>query len=114
VAAGASLADAARSAGVGVDTLNRWLARGRREDLGPFAALAADVADARKRAQQSPGQMSAAESREHLERSVRARSVAAMKLWADRFLIPPEELPVVATSAPITRLAQHRNPGDAA
>ncbi len=113
VAAGASVADAARRAGVREETLKGWLARGRREDLGPFATFAADVSEARRRAQQSPGQMSVAEWREHVERAVRGGSVQAMKLWADRFLIPLDELPEVPTSA-ITRLAARRNNPDGA
>ena len=113
VAAGASVADAARRAGVRDETLKGWLARGRREHLGPFAVFAADVADARRQAQQSPGQMSAHEWREHVERAVRGGSVAAMKVWADRFLIPLEELPEVPVSA-ITRLAQRRSHPDGA
>jgi hypothetical protein len=102
-----------RRAGVREETLKGWLARGRREDLGPFATFAADVSEARRRAQQSPGQMSVAEWREHVERAVRGGSVQAMKLWADRFLIPLDELPEVPTSA-ITRLAARRNNPDGA
>ena len=89
------------------------IARGRREDIGPYSDFAAAVSDARERAQQSPGQMSAHEWREHVERAVRAGSTSAMKLWADRFLIPLEELPEMPVSA-ITRLAQRRNPDGAA
>jgi hypothetical protein len=116
VAAGASLADAARRAGVREKTLTGWLARGRREDLGPFAAFAADVADARRRAQQSPGPMSPSEFREHLERAVRAGSVQAMKLWAEQYLIPLEAAPGLPASA-IARLVERRRnetPKDAA
>ena len=119
VAAGCSLSDAARAAGVGLDTLKRWLGKGRREDIGPFSAFEAAVSEARREAaQRSPGQMSASEFREHLERSVRGGSVAAMKLWAEHYLIPPEELTeelraLLPTSA-ITRLAQRRNPDGAA
>jgi hypothetical protein len=114
VAAGASLADAARRAGVREGTLTGWLARGRREDIGPFAVFAADVADARRQAQQSPGQMSAREFREHVERAVRAGSVQAMKLWAERYLASPEELRAMLPASLITRLAERRSPDGAA
>jgi len=111
VAAGVSLPDAARAAGVRADTVRDWLARGRKEDLGPYCDFEVAVADARKQAQQSPDQMSPAEFREHLERAVRAGSVQAMKLWADQFMLPPEVAPGVPVSA-ITRLAERRtNPG---
>jgi transposase-like protein len=111
VGAGASIPDAARAAGVGVDTLKRWLARGRREDLGPYSDFEAAVADARKQARLAPDPMSPSEFREHLERAVRAGSVQAMKLWADQFLIPPELAPGLPPSA-IARLVQRRaNPG---
>jgi transposase-like protein len=114
VAAGASLADAARRAGVREKTLTGWLARGRRDDLGPFAVFAADVADARKRAQQPPGPMTPAEFREHLERAVRAGSVQAMRLWADQYLLPPEAAPDVPTSAIARLVHRHNEPQDAA
>ena len=107
VAAGVSLADASRASGVRADTVRDWIARGRREDLGPYSDFEAAVADARKQAEQAQGPMSVHEFREHLERSVRAGSVQAMKLWADQYLIPPEALPELPSSA-ITRLAERR------
>jgi transposase-like protein len=114
VAAGCSLPDAARAAGVGLDTLKRWLGRGRREDLGPYAAFEAAVSEARKEAALlSPGEMSVAEFREHLERSVRAGSVSAMKLWAEQFMIPPEELGTKVPVSMIARLAQRTTDGAA-
>jgi len=111
VAAGVSLADASRASGVRADTVRDWLARGRREDLGPYSDFEAAVADARKQARLAPDPMSPSEFREHLERAVRAGSVQAMKLWADQFLIPPELAPGLPPSA-IARLVQRRaNPG---
>jgi transposase-like protein len=105
VGAGASIPEAARAAGVGTDTLKRWLTRGRREDIGPFSDFEAAVVEAREAVRQAPAPMSPEEFRQHLDRSVRAGSVQAMKLWADRFLVaddPVVEQPVSA----ITRLAQ--------
>lgn len=104
VAAGASVADAARAAGTHPSTVKGWVTRGRREP-GPYAEFVADL-DAAREGREPDGPMTADEFRGHLDSAVRAGSVQAMKLWADRFL-RADERPEPAAGV-ISELAAHR------
>ena len=104
VSAGASIADAARAAGVREGTLKGWITRGRREPSGPYTAFAASIERARSDAQARPGQMTADEFRAQLERAVRSGSVTAMKLWSDLFLVDDDDQ-ADAPVSPIVLLA---------
>lgn len=104
VAAGASLPDAARAAGVHPSTVKGWVTRGRRGD-NPYAEFVGELEAARQdREPDEP--MTAEEFRRHLDGAVRAGSVSAMKLWADRFL--PSKDPAPPARGVIAELAEHR------
>lgn len=110
VAAGCSLGDAASAAGLALPTLKAWLARGRREDLGPYVDFERAVAEARDEAgdeARSAEAMSVAEFRSYVELGVRKGNVQAMRLWADRFL-SLQEAPEAPRSA-IAELAARRD-----
>lgn len=83
-AAGLSLPDAARAAGINEKTLKGWLTRGRHESAGDYAVFAEAVGTARADAEQRPGPMTAEEFQAKLDDAVRAGSVQAMKLWDER------------------------------
>ncbi len=99
LAGGVSVADAARAGGVHPKTLGKWLRRGRRESEGAYAALVAAVAasvsvreeEARARADE---EIDEAEARLILSRLARGGSVAALRLYVERFLsLAPAEAP---------------------
>lgn len=80
VEAGASLADAAREAGISTRSVNRWIARGRSEPEGPYGSFAARV-DAVRDARTLPdGPLTRDELEALIARAARRGSVAAMKL----------------------------------
>lgn len=105
IAAGASLVDACRDVGVREKTVKGWITRGRREEAGDYAAFVAAVDAARAEAQAAPGPMTAEEFRAQVERAVRAGSVQAMRLWADKWLSGAKPEPAATT---ISRLADRR------
>lgn len=77
---GVSFEEAATAAGVNAHTARAWLARGRREDSGPYADFVSAVADARAVARAAPAPMGADELARVVSELARAGSVAAMKL----------------------------------
>lgn len=107
-AAGTSLRDACRDIGVREKTVKGWITRGRAETGTEYAAFVAAVDEARETAKAAPGPMTAEEFREHVERAVRAGSVAAMKLWADKWLTSGKPEPKPST---IAQLADRRRAG---
>jgi transposase len=88
VKAGASLREAAQSAGVSYRTVDRWLHRGRINPGTPGLGRFAAAIDATRQFQGVPGSdevtiMHRAELRELAERAARNGSVSAMKLVKD-------------------------------
>jgi len=78
---GASLPDAAAAEGLHASTLKGWLTRGRKEEAGDYAEFAAAVESARSRYREKLEQpMDLGDLEREVWRSVRAGSVAAMKL----------------------------------
>lgn len=97
LAVGVSIADAARVAGVHPKTLGRWLARGRREDVGPYRSLVVAVEEAsRVREEEALArageELTEAEARVLLSRLARGGSVPALRLYVERFLRATEPL----------------------
>lgn len=78
--AGLTLGEAAAGADVAEQTLKNWCTRGREEQGGEHAAFVVAVDEARDCAARS--HMSFEEYCGHVNRAVRAGSVAAMRLWA--------------------------------
>jgi hypothetical protein len=93
IEAGVSLPEAARAAGVKPATAKSWLARGRHDVEGPYAAFAAEVETAREVAAARPAPMTPAEFRHQVEAAIRNGSTQAMKIWADLFLDADDEAP---------------------
>jgi transposase len=77
---GVSFEEAATAAGLKVDTVKGWLARGRREDAGAYADFAAAVAAARAVARARPEPMGTDELERLVSEMARAGSVQAAKL----------------------------------
>lgn len=77
---GTSLSAAAVASGVSANTAKAWLARGRREDSGAYAAFAAAVEAARAVARARPEPMGADELERLVSEMARAGSVQAAKL----------------------------------
>lgn len=87
VRAGVTVDEAARSAGVRVNTVRSWLSRGRKAPEGPYGRFAAEI-DASRELKRLPAPLELrALTRDELERvlaeKVRAGSVQAMRLWVD-------------------------------
>ena len=82
VEAGVSLADAAREAGIAARTAERWLARGREDQAGPYGEFAAAVDHAREERALAvdTSRLSAAEVEELASAAARKGSVPAMRL----------------------------------
>jgi transposase len=113
---GVSFEEAATAAGVKVNTAKAWLARGRREDSGAYAAFAADVEAARAVARARPAPMDAAELARVVSELARAGSVAAAKLrWEmlrEAAASAAAREPVPVTSSTIDQLAARRRAGE--
>lgn len=109
IVSGASQADAARLAGVGVRTVADWLEHGRREPEGRYGEFARAVDEARAEREMPSADeladLTEAEVRQLLSRLARKGNVAAIKLYLDRFLssAPPDD--AVRKSAAETVLA---------
>lgn len=101
--AGSSLAQSCSAAGLRLATVKGWLTRGRQERQGAYSEFAAAVDAARKAAE---GPMSPEEFQRHLDRSVRAGNVAAMKLWAERERRSADDSP--APKSKVDELAERR------
>lgn len=85
--AGASRVDAAREAGIASRTIDRWVARGRRDPDSTYGPFAAEV-DRLREARQVPSSdepVDDAEVQLHLSRAIRNGSVSAMKVWIDTY-----------------------------
>jgi len=80
VAAGVSLADAARRAGISERTLYNWLKRGEHEPDSTYGMFAAAVAAARDHSTQAPPMTDDA-LRVAVSRAARAGSIQAMRLY---------------------------------
>lgn len=106
VEAGASLADAARAAGVHPSTVKTWMTRGRAEEIGAYAEFVAEVEAARARHAEKSAPMSRSEFQQRLDAAVRAGSVTAMKLWHDRDTQRKDDPP--KGSSKIASLAERR------
>lgn len=95
IAAGLSLADAAREVGVREKTVKGWLTRGRKEDTGPYAQFASAVQKAREAAKSRPVPMDEAELAQVVSQMARSGSVQAAKLrWEMLQSSDPEAVPV--------------------
>lgn len=85
VRAGLTVDEAARLAGVRVNTVRSWLSRGRKAPEGPYGRFAAEI-DASRELKRLPAR-SELLTRDELEgllaEKVRAGSVPAMRLWVD-------------------------------
>lgn len=83
IRAGASVADAAREAGLSPRTVQRWLACGRREQAGEHRGFAEAVEKvwAARGLPPSDGAMGEEEFRRRVSEAARAGSVPAMKLY---------------------------------
>lgn len=79
VRAGLTIAEAAERAGLAPQLVRNWLSRGRREVDTEYAAFAVGVDEAREAAQTE--ELAEGEFHARLNRSVRAGSVQAMRLW---------------------------------
>lgn len=94
VADGLTIAEAALRCSVPTNTVKSWLRRGRRENDTPLARFAAEVDEARERVASAP--LTEEEFLGCVARSVRAGSVAAMRLWheihAEERGRPPDRL----------------------
>lgn len=99
VSVGVSYADAARAAGVKVNTAKTWLARGRRETEGAYAEFAAAVEAARTAAAARPEPMDEDELAIVVSEQARAGSVPAMKLRWEQLRAAPREEPPALTEA---------------
>jgi transposase-like protein len=92
VSGGASIAEAARTEGVGVSTVKGWLEKGRRDPHGAYGAFAAQVDEIRTGRALPPSDelrdMDENELRALVANAARKGNVAAMRLFADRFLAP--------------------------
>ena len=77
---GLTIEEAARSIKVGQKTVKNWLARGRREDDGPYADFADAVDRVRQEREKREQAMDEDELRLVVSRSAKAGSVAAQKL----------------------------------
>ena len=82
LAAGISIADAARAAGLSQRTVTRWLSRGRREPGSRYAAFATAVEEAQA-VEVSDAPMTDHEFRVLVSRAVRRGSIAAMRLYLE-------------------------------
>jgi len=83
IRAGASVADAAREAGLSARTVQRWLARGRREEAGEHRDFT-EAVEAAWQARELPSSdppMDGHELRVSVSEAARAGSVPAMKLY---------------------------------
>lgn len=80
---GLTLVEACGRAGVPVKTVKGWLTRGRAESETAYATFAQAVDEARDVAARAD--MALPEFRGHLNKAVRAGSIAAMRLWLDVF-----------------------------
>jgi hypothetical protein len=112
---GVSFEEAATAAGLKVDTVKGWLARGRREDAGEYADFAAAVAAARAVARAAPAPMDAAELARVVSETARAGSVQAMKLRHE--MLRAEAAPAGGAAEPIAQskideLAARRRAGE--
>jgi transposase len=97
IKSGASLDEAARHAGCGDRTVDRWLKKGRLDPRGPYGRFAAQV-DGARRAQgivpdagEDEVTMTRGELRQVTEKAARNGSVQAMKLMRDFLDEEPEE-----------------------
>lgn len=112
-AAGVSLEDACRAVGITEKTAKKWLARGRKDGVGPFADFARDVDEARAEAKARPEPMDAEELARVVSEAARKGSVAAMKLRQEMLLADrrtaeePEEAPQDPLAG-VDELAQRR------
>lgn len=101
--AGCSVRDAACAVGVGERTVKRWLARGRVEPDGPYAAFAAEVDDARGQARM-PGvlPLDAQELAVVVSEAARRGNTLAMRLRWD--MLRAECAAAVVPAAPVDPL----------
>ena len=106
--AGVSLTDAARTIGIREATVKGWVTRGRREGSGDYAEFVAALDTARQEAKDRPGPLTREEFDLRLSYAVRGGSVAAMKLWAELHVSPPEAEPEGNPLAEIDELAERR------
>jgi transposase-like protein len=89
VRGGASIEEAARSAGRPVNTVRRWLKEGRKG--GPNEEFARLVDEAREAQRfELDGPMSLGEVERVLARAIRSQSIPAVRIWLQ--LHPPGEL----------------------
>ena len=79
VRSGLTIAEAAERAGVAPQLARNWLSRGRREVDTAYSAFAIAVDEAREAAQTE--ELTEEEFHAQLNRSVRAGSVQALRLW---------------------------------
>ena len=88
IAAGASIADAAREAGIAARTVERWLARGRDGDPD-YSAFAVRVDLARRRQSLDPSgeqPLSRSELQSLINRAARAGRVDALRIVFNRLI----------------------------
>ena len=89
--AGASVADAAAKHGVAARTVERWLARGRKEPESKYGPFAREV-DGRRAERELPTEaMTGAEFRRAIDGAVRSGSIPAMRLWSELYLGSDDE-----------------------
>jgi hypothetical protein len=85
---GLSIREAAENVGCAPRTIQRWLAKGRKETGGPYASFARAVdkvqGDAEVLAESEPP-LTQPEFKAHLIAAVRRGSVSAMKLWNELY-----------------------------
>src|SRR5665811_1340181 len=84
--AGASVADAASKHGVAARTVERWIARGRKEPDSKYGPFASAVDDQRAERELPTEAMTGAEFRQAIDGAVRSGSIPAMRLWAELYL----------------------------
>lgn len=80
-AAGCSVRDAAKAAGINEKTVKTWITRGNKEDSGTYAEFALRVRECRLQAEQAEEPMTEDELRLAVSRAARKGNVQAQKLY---------------------------------
>ncbi|MDQ3647479.1 MAG: hypothetical protein M3433_02640 [Actinomycetota bacterium] len=94
-AAGVSMRDACRVLELREKTVAGWLARGRREDSGPYADFVRAIEAAREDARSRPEPMTVEEHRLAVSEAARQGSVQALKLYWEMLRARDTEEPAV-------------------